>query len=207
MAELTVYSTLADGDLRSIDTYYNVAHDAVVADEIRATDIWVEGQNTYIAEKYYIRRAFLYFDTSALPDDCIITAATLAIYFTGVSTEPDAGHSDSLLYEGTQADTLTTSDFQFFLATLLTDDPSPWAHPTSAGFATVTLNAAGRGIINKAGLTKFCVRLSGDVNNQWPPGDNKSAFYARESGEASWPKLVITYAVPGVGRSFGFIIG
>ncbi len=67
----------SDGWLQYSDVTYNTAWVATSSGAVTDTDITsTVGQNAI----YNIRRAYLYFDTSSIPDGVTITAATLKLY-------------------------------------------------------------------------------------------------------------------------------
>jgi len=190
----TFYSSSRDGGIRNSGTTYSIVQSAATGTEVSAGATTYYTQNALSGGIYYVSRIFLPFDTSTLPDAVIISSATLGIYGTVVNAEGNPGHTDLKLYEGTQDEPITLADFDSFNSTLLTDDASPWEYPlSSSGYSTVSLNAAGIALINKAGVTKYCIRQSGDVNASQPTTQNYAEIYLYEKGAGYKPKLVVTY--------------
>jgi hypothetical protein len=190
----TFYSSSGDGGIRNSGATYSTVQSASSGNEVSAQATTFYTQNALSGGFYYVSRIFLPFDTSALPDGAIITEATLAIYGAGSNTEYDAGYTDLKLYEGTQAEPITMANFDSFNSTLLTDDASPWEYPLSgSGYSTISLNAAGIALINKTGITKYCIRQHGDVNALQPTSQNYAVINLSEKGSGYKPKLVVTY--------------
>lgn len=207
MASPETFLATEHGQIYSQDAVYLTARNAATGDVISTTNDYLNTANNRSAPNYRIYRSFINFDTSALPDDCTITIATLSMYGSGAGAEYNAGHSDLKLYEGTHADTPTTADFDSFNEVLLSDDLSPWEFQiASDAYTAVTLNAAGRGIISKTGLTKFCLRVKGDVDASVPGGSNNHAPWSEDKGAGYQPKLVVTYTVAEVEGAYGVVV-
>ncbi len=208
MAQMTFLATADDGHVYHTHATWATLHGAGTGTSINNTAGDALCRTIWISPNYYLYRMFVPFYTFGLPDTAIITVATLALYGrAGHQQEDDAGHMDLMLQEGRQATPITIADFDSFNAPLLTDGAYAWAYPLNTGaYNVATLNSAGRGVINKTGLTYFCIRAKGDYDNTAPPGYNKADFFANEKGAGFEPKLVVTYTLP-AGRSHGYIIG
>lgn len=193
MSELTVYATINDGSVYAGATSYTTAHDASSGTTRPASEDTFHIQNTkYIDNNYYIDRAFLYFDTSGLPDGATITDAVLGLYCSSYA-EPDEGYATIHIVEGVQDDPYNNGDYSDHL-NKTTSGGSHSYPPVSGEYTEIVLNATGRGWINKTGTTKFCLRLSGDINASAPTAQNQVTVYAADKGTGYKPKLVITYA-------------
>ena len=129
---------------------WDTVHDAVTGD-----DVWNDGVSGYIAraehkggsyDEYDINRSFFYFDTTGVSG---IAEVRLHLYLYGKSTN----ECILVAMEGTQADTLTTANFDSFTGT-------KFGHVTCVEDAwnTIVFNALGASKINDAGITKICVR-------------------------------------------------
>ncbi len=133
------------------------------------------GQSKAVSPYYYIRRGYLYFDTSMLPKGAIITKAVVKIrtypgnVYSGrnfdiviQNGQPDYPHEPLILsdfdrskYSG-NGGSINTSDMIF----------------PSVGYTEIELNEVGRSWINAGGMTKFCIRSSDDINEyKIPEGD------------------------------------
>lgn len=163
-------------------------------------------------EWFRLMRLILLFDTSALPDDATITGATLSIYGTGKADAggwaPSMGIYSSLPASDNE---LVPGDYDS-LGTTLLSSVIAYADFNTSGYNVFTLNATGLAAISKTGISKFGAREvtydAGDSPPAWG-ADEEFYFwvYMSEQGTVYRPKLEITYTVPAVGRSFGFIIG
>ena len=136
---------------------------------------------------YSIERAFLYFQTAALPDTCTILEAYLDIYKLGGSYNQEV-----TLFQGTQADILTINDYSHFGTT-----PFGSTNAGNLGFRRIRLNAAGLAAINKTGVTRFCLRESYyDVKNIAPTSVNTSfRTYFTGAPQTYINKLTVKYTV------------
>lgn len=163
-------------------------------------------------EWFRIMRLILLFDTSSIPDDAIITGAILSLY--GKGKRDDAGWTPSIgIYSSAPAsDTeLVAGDYDSLGTTILSSVIS-YADFNTDGYNAFTLNAAGLALIDKTGISKFGAReVTYDVANSAPAWSADAEFYfwvyMAEQGDSYKPKLVVTYTIPGVGRSQGYIIG
>lgn len=150
-----------------------------------------------------IWRAFVYFDTSALPDDVTITAAVLRLYGSDTpDTDFGAWTLQVQIGSGTPPtyphDPLVLADYN---QTLYSGDGGTLASGSMGlGYKELTLNATGRGWVSKTGATKFALReLEHDINNSAPSYSadflaNRWSWYSYEQGDGYRPELVVTYA-------------
>lgn len=154
------------------------------------------GQTNIMSGNYWwIARMMLFFDTSALPDDCTVINATLQLY---------------------PYDNQSVSDFNITLQNGQPTYPHKplWemdygynhysgnggAFNTSdlvAGYNNLTFSDTGLTWISKTGYTKLCARSNKDISSTIPTGDEWVSFMAAEGGEASSPKLIVGYEVQG----------
>ncbi len=202
MSEMTFYATSSDGwQYPNGSSPYSTAHDASAADTQRTTDNYISIENDWYAPLYYVVRAYLYFDTSDLPDGAVISAVDCGLYGSSVYNangylETNSGHPDIGIVQGVQQDPFALSDFGAELGyTTLGHDSyfdvsAGW---TVNGYNTISFNATGISWINKTGITKLCVKCKGDNTNTAPTGNNYTQFYANEKGSGYKPRLVITY--------------
>ena len=198
---LTVYSTASDDSIwNTNDPTWVGAHDAASGDAFR-TGNWVDAGTYYDSRNltYTCERAFLFFNTAPLGAEAAITSGVLSLYGNN-KTQVDAGHADLHIVEGIQNDPLLLSDFGAQLAKTTSGGSITYAAFTVGAYNDLTLNATGRGWINKVGTTKFCFRVAGDINNSTPTGKyNDISFYANEQGVGFQPRLVVEYGTPSGG--------
>jgi hypothetical protein len=142
-------------------------------------------------------RSILYFDTSALPDNAVIRAATLKIYKASVAgTDPlTLSAFGPLLADmkkgtfGTAA--LQTTDFQ------ATASASAIGHFSSigGGWYQLVVPASDYTYINLTGATQFRLRFTSTSNKN--NAANYDAFYAGDATtSADRPVLSIEYSLP-----------
>jgi hypothetical protein len=193
MAELIVISTNADVHIYHSGGVYNTVRNAAAGTGVVNYD-YVGAKNMKSGATYFIWRAFIAFDTSALTAEATILSATLKIY--GAYQDENDGQADLILLEGSQADPVITADYNNFGGVALSDDLSNWEYPIATdAYNIVALNATGLGLIDKTGLTKYCIRVAGDVAGVAPVVfDNYQCFW--DYGEANPPTLTIQYTPP-----------
>ena len=198
----TFYGTTADGYVQMLDeAIYADAHDAATGEATTAGNDNICPVN-YLAPGFYVYRGFLYFDTSGLPDTCVVTGAVLSIYGQGAAQqdEDDAGTADNCVFKGTQGAVLANADFDAFTGNMITAGNFSWEYPLAVDAytaATLTdIDSDDFGYISKTGTTKFCVRTRGDKDNATPTGLNRDYFWSGDKGAGFYPKLVVTYTDP-----------
>jgi len=150
-------------------------------------------------EHYYICRAWLYFDTSDIPPDAIITRAILALFPEHV-VEDTPGYATLHVVEGVQATPLQPDDWGNHLDKIISGGSIAFADWVWGVYNVIELNATGIGWISKGGATKFCLRLAADINDTPPPGpgsnQNAVVIYSAEKGELYCPLLKVNYTLP-----------
>jgi hypothetical protein len=149
----------------------------------------------------YLYRSIFLFDTSSLPDDAVISAATLSLY--GKAKYDNLGISPNInvyLPNPASNTALVAADFNVanWGSTPLCDSPIPYAGWNLAGYNNFALNAAGLAAINKTGISKFGTRnVNYDVAGSTPAWssfkDSSLETYGAEQGSGYKPKLVVTY--------------
>jgi len=197
MAELTVYTSNKDGLLTATAASFQIAHDAATGTVYDSEDNVSFGMISD-ATTWVLYRGFLFFDTSSLPDNAVITEATLSIYYKDKSI--DTGYDFDIIIQSGQPtyphDPLETGDYLY--SHYSGDGGSINSSTlTSSQYYDITLNSTGRGWINKTGTTKLCLRSSKDIDETGIPSNTLSrvGIWAVEGGASSRAKLVITYAI------------
>lgn len=142
---------------------------------------------------WVISRGFLPFDTSALPDDAEITAATLYLYRDDSTGEAmaSADAADLDLVQSSQASgtELVVGDYDT-LGTTVTGSKVLSA-TSDLTYFSIVLDATGLTWISKTGYTKLGIRISRDTDNSAPTGNNVICCQTR--GAANPPYLAVTY--------------
>jgi hypothetical protein len=190
----TYYSTTADGRVRLNNaTSWSDARDGTIgtiADDTQSSAVstFMSRFNTDKGgDTWDVCRGFFFFDTSAVSNT--IRTATLNIYgFSNADTSVTA-------QEGTQASTLTTSDFDAFKG-----DAFGSVSWVTGAYNTITFNEAGRDAINAGGTTRICGRESSydvaDVDPDDAGGSDTEyscgCYFADNTGTAEDPYLEIT---------------
>jgi len=197
----TFYGETGDGYLYAkTDAHFSVAREAAVADVKDTAGDTIRIGVAYIdpplsGDKYRFYRGFLYFDTSSLPNNATVTAATLKIYLVGNLKIQETGIKVILFHaENRPTDPLSLSDFDLnFYASGGADDIT--VSTGQSGYQTFTLNATGRGWINLTGKTTFCLRTEQDVSPTLPKLYMLADFYSADKGVGYRPVLEVTYGV------------
>ena len=137
----------------------------------------------------YVRRLFFAFDTSAIGAGNTVTAATVNLYCSAV------GYPCSLsLMKGTQADTLTTADFNAFTG-------SEYGHVTPAANSWLSWSPT-LADVSITGKTKVCLREYGhDYSNVAPllVVYEATVDMSEHSGTTYDPYISVTYTAGGGG--------
>jgi len=176
---------------------YAEAHDPANGEDLDdSSDDFTLGHalTTVPSNMYAVYRAFLFFDTSAIPENAIITSAILSIY-----GEADISDTDfNIVIQNGQPtyphSTLVLGDF-YYGHYRNNGGQLNTSGFSVAGYNNIILNSNGRAWINKGGITKFCLRNSHDIANVAPTDVEAVLFWASEKGEGYKPKLTITYTI------------
>jgi len=190
IAPATFTTSASDGYLEEDNGVYLTAQADTTADTVESGGGFAlkVGQNT----DFKIWRSFVYFDTSAIPNDVEVTSAYLVM-----NGDTDTSTTDFNIYiqSGMPTyphDPLVVADYDktFYGSALLSD---PWNSSTFvAGNNVMYLNSTGCSAINLTGYTKLCLRSEEDINASQPTTSEWVTFESVESGTD--PYIVITYA-------------
>ncbi len=170
------------------------------ADTADSTETSVAAGQGYIGGTgFYIMRAYAFFNTSALPDDCTITAASVNLYGSAdVSTEDFNLRVYASTTGGAPHEPLIVGDF---LLTLY-GGPTYGGSLTSngwnlSGYNTITLDATGLSWISKTATTVFCLYSDKDVAATEPTTREQINWYTSEDTNGGRdPYLAVSYLVP-----------
>lgn len=154
-----------------------------------------------------IARGFLSFDTSTLPDNAVITSATLKIYITGKDNNKNNGNDFVSVVEGRQASPTSLVGGDYVNAGNSITNPTEGSNRidiTSVllnAYTSWTLNATGVSWISKTGYTNFALREGHDILNLWVAfgggkGNSIHVALSEQAGTNQDPVLEITYTVP-----------
>jgi hypothetical protein len=165
-ASSTFTGSTNDGSIRSEGLNYSDVHagsDLIInnGDPIfnPFAHIGQERQTRGIFNKYYyyyIHRSFFYFDTSSLPDNAVITGASLKLY--GHGDDPSTDFNLTVVNGQPNYPHNSLTDADFSIANYQTA-PNGGQFNTSgfnsSGYNTINLNSTGQSWINKTGTTKL----------------------------------------------------
>jgi len=152
----------------------------------------------YVGDDAYNRqyRAILSFNTSAIPDDAIITSVKLKVKKAGL-----VGKSPFKTHKGLRVDIrkgkfgtspkLQLSDFQAKASKNLV---GKFSSKAVSKWYTANLGSASYTRVNKTGLTQFRLRFYKDDNNDC--GADYFKFYSGNAGSSSRPQLIVEYTIP-----------
>ncbi|MBI2029642.1 hypothetical protein HYT02_04455, partial [Candidatus Gottesmanbacteria bacterium] len=149
-----------------------------------------------------LTRAFLPFDTNSLPDNAVITNATLNLYITGKINSVNDGNDYIAVVQTSQVSTqsLTTSDYANLGNVEGSNNIDITTIPTYA-YTTWTLDSTGLGWISKTGNTLLGLREGHDLQNVWgnyggAQGNGVAAATSEQAGTIQDPYLDVTYYTP-----------
>ena len=155
---------------------------------------------------YWIARTALPFDTSSIPDNATITAATLKVYVDAKSDGDNDGSDFVRVVQNTTASATALADGDYDQIGSI-DNPTAGASDTditgvsTGAYLSIPLNATGLGWISKTSYTKLGLREGHDATDVAPGNSTgitglqiRTADY---TGTASDPILEITYETGG----------
>lgn len=190
----TGYSNTNDGYLQTFGSgvTYSVAHNLTYADRVDTSSYYgFIGQNFPECHCHYILiRSFVYFDTSSIPTDAIITSATLSLYFILMINDAYVPTDFDIVIRNGQPvyphEPLEANDFYY----LYYSGNGGSVNTNGLSFNSYTnmeMNETGKNWIQKG---------SGDINKTAPTGEELIAIYLSEEGMGYKPKLVANYTLP-----------
>lgn len=206
------YAGAGDGRVTSggASTTWDTAHDATdgASASATATTCFSGAFCNDVTGYREIYRAFFPTDTSGLPDNAIISAATLNLYVTVNSNQDNDGDDWMNVVQTSQASssTLAVGDFDQCGAV---NNPTEGATRIDLGsvstsaYTAWTLDATGRGWISKTGFTLLGMREGHDaidspIDGSGGATQNRLTFStSEETGTSQDPYLSVTYTVPG----------
>ncbi len=203
----TNYSpTAGDGHIGAYSSSWNTVHDSSsgTVDYTSTTGFF---QTSY-SIMYEIYRFFIPIDTSGINDGDTILSGLLNLYVGGVYDQDNDGDDWANIVQTSQASTssLTENDFDNCGSV---DNPTEGATRIDlgsviGGYNTWTLNAAGKGWIDKTGVTKLGVREGHDcIDSAITSGANAVLFSTSEDTSGTKdPYLSVTTDEGGATATF-----
>ena len=190
----TYYTSASDGHLSwTLTLAYDDAWSPATAENIDKTSITLQLGQHQSSGYYSIWRDYFYFDSSALPDSCVITSANLSLYCStdysdtdfsvtiqdGQPTYPHnplvVGDYSKAYYSG-DGGNINTSTF------------------VGAGYKNISMSATGLTWISKTGETKLCVRSNREIAGTTPTGKEYILVHHYEKGVGYRPYLEVIYS-------------
>lgn len=174
---------------------YTLARDATTAtvSNLGTNNVHNVLHNSKVGATYYVRRADLQFNTSAIADTDTITGLTMTMFAYG------SGGADADGYDVSFLDNTNNSNLQATIASEDFDDygSSPiiskdLTNYTNIGSNVTTQDFGTYGVVNKTGTTRIGLRLSGDINNSTPTGNNVLRIGTGTSGDD--PYITVTHS-------------
>lgn len=185
------YSSSSDGYLWATHATYATVQAATTGYVNDSATTARVGQNT----GYYIYRSAVIFDTGALPDNAVISAATLSLY--GSADSSATNFAIHAVDGGAIGSSMASADYYAIYSSNTTCGSMNTAAWSTAGYNDITLNAIGRNVISTTDYTKFALRSEEDMIVSQPAGLEYVDFFTAERGPGYKPRLIITYTVPG----------
>lgn len=203
---VTFYSSSSDGmaftTFAANHSTYQEARDAAEADSTDndAYDINVSQWHNVTLGRYGVVRSFVFFDTSSLPDDAVITSATLSLYCISKDNDVDF---DVVIQIGENSDfphdPLENGDY-YYGHWLDNGGSINTSNIVVSAYNDITLtDNANENWIIRTGTTKFCLRSSRDIDNVAPADPNQETVYfygENTTGTPYPPKLVVSFLPP-----------
>ncbi|MEA3272333.1 MAG: hypothetical protein U9P90_01545 [Patescibacteria group bacterium] len=185
-----VYSSTKDGYVRTtFQATWADAHDAATGDSVSDNDnsLNYAFETCYSLSQYFASRGYFYFLTSSIPGN--IVTVDLKGYAINLAVAQTI-----YAMKGTQADTLTTADFDAFSGSAY--GSTTW---TAGAYRTISFNSTGISEINQSGTTKICLRMDKDYNDVAPTACNQrnGIYFADNTGTDKDPYLEITVSAGG----------
>jgi hypothetical protein len=199
MAEVDCVALDGDGKVGDSNGTWNTIHDATTgtATDTETTEYVIAGNN---AGTYVIYRMFIPIDTSTIPTDGTITAASL-FFKSGATVSGDDQIVGLVQTDQASVTALVNDDFNNCGAV---DSPTEGTDSRVTIAATETwyelvLNATGRGWIVQDGAnpTKFGIRGAADLDDSAPSDYHYANVHMSEAVEANRPYLKVTYTEAG----------
>jgi hypothetical protein len=187
-----VFEALAyDGAIRNQGTDYNTCWSATSGSYSYNTTTTIMIGQRYIIGQYYIARAFIYFDTSSLPDGASIQEVILSV---NVTTDGSTTDFNLTVYK---PETYARPDMPMDLDDYYYayyDTAEELGRLSSIGITTnVYTNITLTAWVNVTGTTKLILRTDREFSQTTPSGNEYFNIAAQESGFPA--KLYVTYTV------------
>jgi len=140
-------------------------------------------------------RAFVYFDTTSIPDYATINNATLSLRVKTLYFPPAKNWNLSIQNgQPTYPHEPMDTDYDFYHAYYSGDGGNISTSEMSAeAYFNITLTTTALDWIDVDGTTKLCLRSDADINNTAPVGNDLITLYTAEAGTSYSPILYVGY--------------
>ena len=190
------YTGAGDGHVYKTNAVWDTAHDAVTGTAANPTYSYGRAVSRISGGDHYIFRLFCPVGTTGLPDSAEISDATFNLECNNITDS--YGTQNYALVQTTQASptTLISEDFNQCGAVDAPTEGAPRVVITATGLKTWTLDATGRGWIDKTGYTKLGIRSGSldcdDVASTEGVQESNAEFRTSEYN-GNDPYLSVTY--------------
>lgn len=197
------YAGAGDGNVLLWDpgSTWDACHDASSGQAI-ATATYTFADAYSGGGNYQITRSFVPPDTSGLPDNAIISAATLYLYFFAIADSDNDAQAYITIVQTSQNSPTTLIDGDFDQCGTV-DNPTEGidvgerkdlTNITTGQYTGFSLNSTGIGWINKTGYTLLGFREGHDTEDIEVSGYNQARCYTSEqTGTSEDPYLEVVY--------------
>lgn len=189
---VTIYGETYDAGASKGDAVYGTARNSSTpssySDSQTATLV---GQST----GYQVNRAWIYFDTTTIPDDAIIDNVTLSMKVATIYFPPAKDWNLSIQNgQPTYPHTPFDPDYDYYHLYYSGDGGNiSTSEMSTETYFNITLTSTALDWIDVDGTTKLCLRSSADLNNTAPTGNDLITLYMAEAGTSDSPILYIGY--------------
>lgn len=146
---------------------------------------------------FWVQRAFLRFDTTAIPVGSTINYALLALYVKGFNRGAEAPWLNMSATLGVQHTPIVTTDFGDQLPITDIGGLLSMGDLVIGELTVLNLNSIGKAFVIPGGYSQFCIRAEYDVLGI-PPTTNLPLLQFGSAQSVYWqrPKLVVRYMPP-----------
>ncbi len=210
IAQTSYYAGAGDGGTVSpYSGVWNTSHNATAGVEASpTTDNTRPRTGIDASSNYYIHRSFFPIDTSAIPDNAVISSSTLYVYVYTINNSDNDGDDFEVLVQTTQADptTIVFEDFDQCGAIHSATEGSARYDITNAtnnAYNGFVLNATGLGWIKKTTAdpyTKLGMREGHDIIDSAYVGAGATSntlfiYTSEQTGTSQDPYLSVSYYI------------
>lgn len=193
---LTFTGSTSDKTIIGADVDYETAR-TMTSGYIEDVDEISVGQDLLVPSyQFLVKRAFVYFDTSSLPDGAVIDSAVLSLYVSYDNSDADFNVTIQNGQPTYPHDPLVAGDYYYQHYSGDGGSRNTTDGLVEGAYWNITLSAAGEGYISLTGDTKLCLRSSKDISGTSNVYDEVVWFYAADKGAGYEPKLYVEYTVP-----------